>query len=192
MTTLSIKLNTILSEAASLSEGDRAKLCESLEKLYMDHLPLQESSLYTELNSIRIKIANTKKEISAASATGAVTDAKEALAEVMNSTEKATDTILDAAEHIQKIANASVPGEAGQALSQQAIQIMEACNFQDLTGQLLQKVTVTVQFVEEVIGHVLEKIDIENDHLSEDETLMNGPALNGGATSQTDIDKLFD
>lgn len=149
------------------------------------------SNLYRNLESIRVKINNTKKEISAANAGGAVLDAKQALDQVVSSTEKAADSILDIAEDIQKVA-ANIESESEkEKLDKYTQKIFEECNFQDLTGQLLQKVIVTLQFIEDVVGDTLDNIDIDNSSQSEDEHLMNGPALKN-ESSQDDIDKMFD
>jgi len=78
------------------------------------------------------------------------------LAAIVGSTEQATQSILQAAEEIDQAANAlsaSVKGSHDQGLAHdvqdRVVQIFEACNFQDLTGQRVSHVLETLKFVEE-------------------------------------------
>ncbi|MGH6620289.1 MAG: protein phosphatase CheZ [Alphaproteobacteria bacterium] len=75
---------------------------------------------------------------------------------------------------------------------------MEACTFQDITGQRVTKIIRSMQFVEErVVAMVelmgrdsVEREPIPAAKLGKD-PLLNGPQLPGNAISQDDIDKLF-
>jgi chemotaxis protein CheZ len=128
---------------------------------------------------------------------------------IMGGTEQATQSILAAAEDIDQAAvtlSATLKGEIEQGLTQdiqdRVIQIFEACNFHDLTGQRITKVTATLKFVEE---HVARMIDIWGGRdafepfgatatLKLGETArVHGPRLDGegGHASQNDIDLMF-
>ncbi len=82
------------------------------------------------------------------------------------------------------------------------VQIFEACNFQDLTGQRVGKVVETLAFLEEHVGRLMEIWrgveqfkPVAFDEIPEgDKKLLNGPKLAGdaGHSSQNDIDTLFD
>ena len=81
----------------------------------------------------------------------------------MDSTERATQQILEAAESIDEAANtlsATLKREQEQALTSDirdhVVRIFEACNFQDLTGQRIAKVLATLAFVENRVARMLE------------------------------------
>ena len=87
------------------------------------------------------------------------------LEEVVDSTERATQQVLAAAEEIDQVANnlvAALSGKYEQGLARDiqelVIKIFEACNFQDLTGQRIAKVLATLNFVEDHVTRVLEEI----------------------------------
>lgn len=171
--------------------------------------------LRQELNEISQSITETKREIATLHHTnfGDTTDVQVAdeLDAVVMATERATDSILTAAEAIDATATDLAAQLAGTEhedmaldLQEQTIKIFEACNFQDLTGQRVQKVLETMKFIE---GHIDKMItiwggldnflDISPDSLNKktgDDALLSGPGLDDdGAirSSQDDIDSLF-
>ena len=84
------------------------------------------------------------------------------------------------------------------------VSIFEACNFQDLTGQRIGKVTATMKFIESHITVMMDiwgGIDAIRGHAPAiagdrdgDALPLNGPKTTGdaGHASQNDIDALFD
>lgn len=174
----------------------------------------EAAKLKVELDAIYEAIAQTKKEIATLHhTTGAegedmarVTNELDA---VVNGTEGATESILSAAEFIDETANTlSARLEAQDAelagdIQDKVVQIFEACNFQDLTGQRINKVVGTLRFVEDRIIQMMDiwggietfkEIEVEKkDHKEGDAALLNGPALESDTdvASQDDIDALF-
>jgi chemotaxis protein CheZ len=170
--------------------------------------------LKRELRLIYDAIARTKREIAAMHVgAGGGTDLSRVtheLGAVVGGTEVATQRILEAAEDIDQSANAllgSLKGEHAQGLTQdiqdRVIQIFEACNFQDLTGQRITKVMATLKFIE---AHVVRMMDIWGGAEAFKEftpvamaerppagKLTNGPRLDGdsGHVSQNEIDAIF-
>jgi chemotaxis protein CheZ len=81
---------------------------------------------------------------------------------------------------------------------------MEACTFQDITGQRVTKIVRSMQFVEERVNSMVSLWGSEaieetaatygnTDGRDGDEKLLNGPALPSETSiSQDEIDKLFD
>jgi chemotaxis protein CheZ len=129
---------------------------------------------------------------------------------VVDSTERATQQILEAAESIDEAANtlsASLKREQEQALTSdirdQVVRIFEACNFQDLSGQRITKVLATLTFVEHRVARMLEiwgGRDVINSHApatpaerEAESKLTSGPKLKGdsGHVSQQEIDAMF-
>ena len=170
--------------------------------------------LKTELDLIYDAINRTKQEIATLHVTGfkgqEMARVSLELGAVVGGTEKATQQILQAAEYIVETANnlsvaVKMGQEAGiaQDIQDRVIQIFEACNFQDLTGQRITKVMATLKFIEEHVVRMMEIWggieafrDFENvAHATHDKEirLVNGPRLEDdeGHASQQDIDALF-
>jgi chemotaxis protein CheZ len=120
---------------------------------------------------------------------------------VVSGTEQATQKILAAAEAIDSTANtlsAALGGKLEQDLAQDirdfALQIFEACNFQDLIGQRVGKILTALKFVEDHIACVLEEIKTASAAARNvDGHPLHGPRLDGdtGHASQGDIDAMF-
>jgi chemotaxis protein CheZ len=130
------------------------------------------------------------------------------LAAIVGGTERATQSILQAAEEIDHAANALSAStksshELGLAhdIQDRVVQIFEACNFQDLTGQRVAHVVTTLKFVEEhlarlmAIWHGVEQFKpvVLADDVDGDRRFLNGPKLpeDRGHSSQDDIDGMF-
>lgn len=127
---------------------------------------------------------------------------------VVQSTESATHTILESAERINTLLGdaRTLPPAAAAAvfdtLNDEVIHIFEACNFQDITGQRINKVVGAMKFIEtriermiEILGgqEALRSVEVVADEPDEDARLLAGPQLDGEAKiSQNDIDRFFD
>ena len=81
---------------------------------------------------------------------------------VVESAERATQQILNAAEDIEEAAktlSASLKHQQELSLAldiqDNVLRIFEACNFQDLSGQRIAKVLATLKFVEERVAHMV-------------------------------------
>lgn len=170
-----------------------------------------ESLLKNEILKMANYIDQVKEEIASLSdddskPSEAISGATIHLDAVVKSTENATNEIMDAADKIQEAA-AGIGGEAEQKIMDASMKIYEACNFQDLTGQQINKVLKMIEFVEERLdnltklfahggvnkdvlkfqGKDVKDINVED---IDDKDLMNGPQLE--QPSQDDIDALFD
>jgi chemotaxis protein CheZ len=110
---------------------------------------------------------------------------------VVQATLNATTRILEAAEEIEITLSSNKTGDNDRLLKA-ITSIYEASTFQDLTGQRINKVLKNLKQLQlkgmelaATTEHL--RIDANNPN-----TLLNGPALEGTAPSQDDIDKLFD
>ncbi|MDX1737914.1 MAG: hypothetical protein R3261_06730 [Alphaproteobacteria bacterium] len=134
------------------------------------------------------------------------------LDEIVDATERATNSILESVEAIEGTIDAI--READDSAERNALcdkifdnsmRAMEACTFQDITGQRVTKIVRSMKFVEQRVDKLAElwgRDEIEGlaqtipggeVQKSEDEKLLNGPALPAESSiSQDDIDKLFD
>lgn len=160
-----------------------------------------------EIENLAEYISQAKAEIAAISLPSEQTGteknighAQMELNEVVRHTEEATNTIMDKAEAIMM--GAGDLGEQGAALSGYAVEILEACSFQDITGQRIRKVLKTLEQIELRVGNLVKLFgghlpdgmafgEIETTPRRADEELMNGPQLGKDKPSQDDIDKLF-
>jgi len=210
------KLNRAMANAGDedFSVPDAAP--DALLDKYKDEIK-EAAKLKHELDLMQAAILRTKSEIVSLRYDGAsserIRSVTDELDEVVAGTEGATETILSAAELIDSNAS-SLSGtlsgsDAGQALEiqEQVIAIFEACNFQDITGQRINKVVTALRFIEERVESML-KIWGESSFVGVEaaddgsgdveiplgEELANGPALPEASdqASQADIDALFD
>ncbi len=174
----------------------------------------EAQKLKTELDLIQAAIARTKHEIATVHLSGfqgpEMVRVTHELDAVVTGTEQATQCILTCTEEIDQAANllsAAVKNEHEQGLAHdiqdRVIQIFEACNFQDLTGQRISKVVATLKFIEthiarmmEIWGGVEAFRDADPEAMAErqgESKMLHGPRLEGeaGHSSQDDIDALF-
>lgn len=118
------------------------------------------------------------------------------LEEIVSETARAANRIMDAAETIETVAAAADPVMAA-ALTEAVTNIYEASAFQDITGQRITKVVRALQSLESKLGSLAGAFAPPDtaprpEALPEgDAALLNGPQLEAGANSQTDIDALF-
>jgi len=168
--------------------------------------------LRSELRAMARSIKETKAEIKAMrignTGDDALLTASSELDAVVIATEEATNTILNASETIEglaaKIQSNTVNDDdrvATEDIQEQTTKMLEACNFQDITGQRITKVVNTLKFVEERIDAMIEiwgaddiaEVDASVTPDTEgDKGLLNGPTLEGEGIDQNDIDALFD
>jgi chemotaxis protein CheZ len=129
---------------------------------------------------------------------------------IVNATEKATNTIMEAAEQIETVGG-EIGGEVAEKILDATTQIYEACGFQDITGQRISKIVSAMREIENKIDDLIgvfgdgdedareerrrarEKLREEKrqEAIAEGE-LLEGPQLPEAAVSQDDIDSLFD
>jgi chemotaxis protein CheZ len=129
---------------------------------------------------------------------------------VVDATEEATTTILAAVEEIELQASmlraagvATGNNDCVGAILDRTVNLYEACNFQDLTGQRITKIVGVLKFVEERLDRVIgvwggleafrELVEQEGEERTDERALLNGPRLedDAGHVSQHDIDALF-
>ncbi len=165
-----------------------------------------------ELELIHAAVERSRGEMAALSTDTPGDDrtarASRELAAIVASTERATQSILQAAEEIDQAAgtlSAALKSAHDKGLAHdiqdRVVQIFEACNFQDLTGQRVAHVVEALKFVEQHVARLLEiwrRIEAMHAGCSAsnaegDRRFLNGPKLAGdrGHSSQNDIDTMF-
>ncbi|HEY7383489.1 MAG TPA: protein phosphatase CheZ [Beijerinckiaceae bacterium] len=171
--------------------------------------------LRAELDAMKEAITSTKKEIATIHRSDFEGKGMRRVAgeldAVVESTEKATTNILEALEDIEANANMlrAAGGATGNsdhvgAILDRVVMMYEACNFQDLTGQRINKIVNVLKFVEERLDKMIgvwggldafkELVHHENAAPTGEDGLLNGPKLDEdeGHVAQNDIDALFD
>ncbi|MEM7696639.1 MAG: protein phosphatase CheZ [Pseudomonadota bacterium] len=174
-------------------------------------------AMWSGVDDIQKRLAVTKNEIGQLQAkgvgTGEASRTTDELRAVVTGTEEATDQILAAAETIDNVCQtmiASSDGKVqadGQAIADAVLQIFEACNFQDITGQRITKVVDSLGFIEERIASMIdvweairatqmekqEAPKAPETEAERDKALLNGPSLKDdpGVVSQDDVDAMF-
>lgn len=154
-----------------------------------------------ELRDLIAFISSAKNELlkmrPAAIAQNDIPDANEQLNAVVNATEGAADTIMDAAENISEIA-ATLDEKSAEKLEEISVKLFEASSFQDLTGQRITKVSATLGHIEKrlialasAMGDLPNMTAAENEFSENDVDLLNGPQLEGKGNTQEDIDAIL-
>jgi len=174
--------------------------------------PGESRLLRNEIRAMSLAIQQTKSEIAALRPANSADDrlmiVTQELDAIVDATEHATNTILESAEKVDILAeqmqgmstDASIQQLAGE-MRDTVINVFEACNFQDITGQRISKVVKTLQFIEERVNKMIEiwgadafhdDVEQTQEEIDEEAALLNGPQLANRGVTQADIDKLFD
>ncbi len=209
-----IRLDEILTAIQDLRRVTQASAGETVDACRRE---LSEAfAMRSELDLMKDAITRTKQEIATLhrsdSAGKGMRRVAGELDAVVESTERATTTILGAIEEIETNANMLRGARLAKAnqgnvdvILDKVIVAYEACNFQDLTGQRISKIVGVLKFVEEHLDRMIEAwsgLDGFRDILAavpvavedEEKSLLNGPKLDEdpGHVDQSDIDALFD
>ncbi|MBP9753021.1 MAG: hypothetical protein KBD31_04355 [Proteobacteria bacterium] len=82
---------------------------------------------------------------------------KRELLAVVEATASATNTILESAEYLEKMAKL-LPEDKQKEAIEHITKIYEASSFQDITGQRIKKVVLAILTLENKLGFIMEKI----------------------------------
>lgn len=193
-------------EAASLRSSDLSKFVEDLIASLRDNRSTPIRTLILALRGLSMYIQKVQSEMFAAGPgelkSQHIPAAADELEAIVEATAQATNTIMDATEVIQTVAQKLDP-DSQKALFDASTRIFEACTFQDITGQRVTKVVGALRYIEEkidalagIVGSNLREGVNEVASMSEedltDDDLCNGPQLPGLAKTQAEIDALFD
>jgi chemotaxis regulatin CheY-phosphate phosphatase CheZ len=163
-----------------------------------------DMSIYGELRQLSEHIQKARTEIAELRPTDLKEDkiprAGKELEAIVQATEEATGTIMDAAEEIMSSDNEDADAYK-QTVDDACMRIFEACSFQDITGQRITKVVTTLTHIEERltslqaawgpdIQEAIERARSEDDR-DEEADLLNGPALEGEGIDQSAVDSLL-
>ena len=163
-------------------------------------------SLIQYINRLREEIAGIAREQDDQTAFDGMADRLDA---IVDSTADATNSILtameDVDEAVEKLRAHPEPAEIEalcDQISERTMAAMEACSFQDLTGQRINKIVGSLKFVEQRVNSMAEIcgrdeiLDLGKDMDGAPEQVDGGVVLDGpqraeDAISQDEIDNLF-
>ncbi|WP_415683622.1 protein phosphatase CheZ [Breoghania sp.] len=200
-----------------VSLSDVMRLAEIMVGDFKGVLHASAPSMRQELEDIATEIASMKQEVLQLRAAdmkhNRIPEAGRELDAIVESTEAATQTIMQAAEEIMA-ADAADATAYQTMVGDKMIEIFEACAFQDITGQRISKVVKTLSYIDERVTSFVERLRImETEETEVEETeeerrarelILHGPQHAGegvsqdeidammGGSDQADIDKLFD
>lgn len=190
-------------DTATLSLIDVASVTEVLMGTMNAFYKSIDTSIYRECRALSDYISNARKEIASLQPvdleSARIPRAGLELDAIVQQTEEATNTIMEAAEEIMG-ADASDPDKY-QAVTQDAVmRIFEACSFQDITGQRISKVVETLSHIEQRVLELRTLMGvtdadiaqaIDDDKPTGDAALLSGPALDGEGIDQNEVDALM-
>jgi chemotaxis protein CheZ len=163
--------------------------------------------LAQELAALRDMVAFSKRELAVLVSNEKngqpLPRAADELKAAISSMENATNNILHAAESADEMARSLIASlrddyKRGLAsdIQDQVVKIYEACNFQDLAGQRIEKAIGTLQLVEaqlERLNDIWGGVEDMAQSAKSASSLINGPKLEGdtGHADQAEIDRMF-
>jgi chemotaxis protein CheZ len=133
----------------------------------------------------------------------------ETLDDIVKNTENASNTILESMESIDEMVDTLRSSEdpavieACNRINDRVNQVFEACSFQDLTGQRINRLVKGLTFIEErinamirvwgrdEISKVIDEVKAEQTEKTDDQKLLHGPQSESKAIDQSEVDKLF-
>ncbi len=193
-------------KAKNMSLTDVISVAELLTCSLQPLLRQIDSTIHTELRSILLRIEGLRKEIAKVRpddiSAHKIPEMGRELSAIVEATEGATNSIMESAEKVMEYDGDNVE-EYREIVTDNMMQIFEACSFQDLTGQRVTKIVETVEIIEERINLLCEMLDMSGssedlpkEELNEKQKrkkdlLLNGPALKGEGVDQSQIDELF-
>jgi chemotaxis protein CheZ len=203
--------NELLAEIRALRASIEARPIPGAEPRPEIQSP-EARKLKIELDVIDDAIKQTRSEIVSLQDRGfdssRVARVAKELEVAFDGTSMATERILKAAEGIDESATAlsgmlknGNEQRLAQDIQDHIVSIFEACNFHDLTGQRLSKVSATLKMVEDHLARMMEiwsaverfNIEAAQSAVQNHEGPPNGPKLDddNDHAPQDEIDKLF-
>ena len=169
-------------------------------------------ALHHELTGLLKYITRVREEIATISRPADEEHHFNSMAEQLDAVIKATDdasnTIMACAEdndevlaELKKTVKDPAQLKLLDKISSNGMEIIQACSFQDLTSQRVTKVARSITYVEDRVAALAEvwgkdelaKVKVKGSEKTDDEKLLNGPALDPSKSiNQDEIDALFD
>jgi chemotaxis protein CheZ len=165
-------------------------------------MSMADIKLYRELEDLARFIQSAKREIAALRPHDIQDEhipmATDELDAVVVATAQATGEILDRAEALERLAP-TLPPAAAAEITDAVTRIFEASNFQDITGQRINKVVKTLKYIENKIDSLVttfgtRELETPSPPMEEpqgDAKLLHGPQMPAVANTQAEIDAIL-
>lgn len=181
-------------------------MSDAITRAQYDELSRQIVQLYEYMERIKAEIATVKHPNAPVDHFNKAADQLDA---IVQATEDATNTIMEATEESAALALSlrdriridEVDDDLDKII-ENSNKVFEACTFQDITGQRISKIVKTMNLLEGTLSSLVVIIGkdsiaalpvAEVDKPADGEVSMEGPALEGEeSVSQAEIDALFD
>ena len=173
-----------------------AEIVQAVLSTMSGDLSARETSLLAEVEAL----GPTKAELAALRVDDIndnhIPSATDELDAIVEHTAAATDAILTSCETLDDVA-VSLTGEPATKLQDATTCIYEACSFQDITGQRINKVVATLKTIETKVAQIVAAFGTDQPVPTKtaadpaEATLLNGPQRPTVAMDQSDIDKLL-
>ncbi|GGE91655.1 protein phosphatase CheZ [Stappia taiwanensis] len=188
----------------SVTLNDVIQLAEEMTGSMRAFLTAVQPTVTKELTAIADEITRLKGEILQLRPNdmkdNQIPEAGRELDAIVDSTERATETIMEAAETIMETGEQD-PDAYRNLVNDKMIEIFEACAFQDITGQRISKVVATLNAIDARVSAFVERLRIaEGDDAPAEETdaerrkrelILHGPQHTGEGVSQDDVDSMM-
>ena len=185
-----------LDKKRNFSLTDIASVTEILINTMEAYFHSIDVTIYREFRDLSDYLANARVEITKLTPGDLekvrIPRAGQELDAIVEATEAATNTIMEAAEEIM------ADNGDKEAIEAACTRIFEACSFQDITGQRISKVVATLEHIEHRIVELKDVFEVEDDDefasvekKTDGEVVLEGPALAGEGMEQSEIDVLL-
>lgn len=149
-------------------------------------------ALRAQIEEIHKHFKTIRSEAADIVSTSQMPDATLHLNDVLESTEQATTTIIDAATAIGYVAEeAALSPESRKKINGEISRIYEACSFQDISGQRIKKVLSHMNALEAQLVRLSDTAKSTVAPPNPVDPLLNGPQLSSQAPTQSEVDRLF-
>jgi chemotaxis protein CheZ len=190
-------------ERRDLSLDDVMALAERMAETLDDTVAKVDELLHDEFRSIVGEIASLRRDIGAFRPGQIrfqkIPEAGRELDAVVESTEAATNAIMESAEAIMA-ADGADPEAFKALVDEKMVTIFEACSFQDITGQRIRKVVRTLTWIEDRLAGLAKTLKIDDDEGEAEETeeerrmrelILHGPQHEGEGVDQNFVDDVM-
>ncbi len=190
-------------ERRDLSLDDVMALAERMAETLDDTVAKVDELLHDEFRSIVGEIALLRRDIGAFRPGQIrfqkIPEAGRELDAVVESTEAATNAIMESAEAIMA-ADGADPEAFKALVDEKMVTIFEACSFQDITGQRIRKVVRTLTWIEDRLAGLAKTLKIDDDEGEAEESdeerrmrelILHGPQHAGEGVDQNFVDDVM-
>ncbi len=209
---LARRIEALSEKRVPIDPREIVEVVESVMTSISGDLSTVNVKLYAEVEALANFIVSAKAEIASLRPEEIkdehLPSATDQLDAIVDATETATNTIFEAIEKIEELAE-KMDADTAEKVNSAITSVYEACSFQDITGQRISKVVSALRHIDAKLEALVEAFGNEFNDVPRpeskdkpkridgkperpDEHLMNGPQLPENASSQDEIDALFD